>query len=297
MIMPPITQLVTEPLSVTDRFIGSFPSIMSFPSLVAVPFKLPDRVFHSSSDISDGVLQRQISSESQGSPSRFPEVKFSDQYLNGHLGLHMHWSARPERHGEADCICALAYKAEAGNRDRYGEDREMKARSQHLPMLVNDVEPMQEPEGMPRRSRCRPIDTFVRLQSLKRCLDSLPPHLADTIRPRTLESRCATSDRELPLVVWLSIRTDQSPNQMVKGAPIIVEAVADDWLPSDWNAARVSDLMDALTGSRIVLDHDAIWWAFPESGQLAVQLRTVFLAPGEFGFRARKRVTHDAAFG
>jgi hypothetical protein len=80
----------------------------------------------------------------------------------------------------------LAYKAEAGNWDRHGEDREIEARSQHLSVLINDIKPVQEPEGMPRRSQSRPIDTFVRLQSLKRCLDSLPPHVADTLRPQTL---------------------------------------------------------------------------------------------------------------
>jgi hypothetical protein len=84
---------------------------------------------------------------------------------------------------------------------------------------------------------------------------------------------------------------------MVKGAPIIVEAVADDWLPSDWDAARVSDLMDALASSRIVLDYNTIWGAFPKIDELAVQLRTVFLTPGKFCFRARKRVTHDAVYG
>lgn len=105
----------------------------------------------------------------------------------------------------------------------------------------------------------------------------------------------ATGDGKLALVVARAMTADEAPDQMVKSTAVVMEAVADDWLPRNWEATDIADLVNALTGSRIVLDGDTVWAAFPELGELTVQLCTVFFTPVVFGFSACERVTHANA--
>lgn len=61
-------------------------------------------------------------------------------------------------------------------------------------MLVDDVEPVEDPE------RIKLWPTLVELQPVKRCLESLPTHLADFVRPSRSEFLLGEVDRELGLV-------------------------------------------------------------------------------------------------
>lgn len=182
MIFPPVVQRITRPIAATGQLMGSFPSVMSFPWLIAVTLKSGNRRSYASADVPNGGLQHEIGDGPKRALTIPSKIKLSNKYVNGHLGLHMHWAADVIGDSEADYVCTLIHKPESGDSHRQGEHRS-KPGFKHLPVLINDVEPVQEPQGMPCRSLCRPVSSLVRLQTLKDCLNSLPSHMADVLRP------------------------------------------------------------------------------------------------------------------
>jgi len=142
-------------------------------------------------------------------------------------------------------------------------------------MLVNNVEMMDQPEIV--------VSSLIRVQSVDHAFRDRADSLYLSQKVGFIFGR-SVKNRELNPSRDVAVRLNELPNEMVEGAPQIVDSIPDDAgeIIGDSPVAINSDLLDFVSGLRIILADDEVGVGLAEGVNAGFKITDVILGPFDF---------------